>query len=145
MTADQTNTTPDLKVKASLVGLVISLAVCFLCLPVHFSLVWMQSADLVDDAYISARYARNLAEGHGLVYNRAPGDNPRVEGYSNFLWTIIIAQGLKWGSEPKGITHTAGIISNLASILLAMFMVYRLAGTSRWRRQRTSSPPGRSP
>ncbi|MBN1827493.1 MAG: hypothetical protein JW958_14675 [Candidatus Eisenbacteria bacterium] len=42
-----------------------------------------------DDAYISFRYARNLACGHGLRYS--PGENPPVEGYSNFLWVLICA------------------------------------------------------
>jgi hypothetical protein len=46
---------------------------------------------LCDDAYISFRYARNLAEGHGLVFN--PGE--RVEGYTNFLWTLVLA-GAGW-------------------------------------------------
>jgi len=40
-----------------------------------------------DDAYISYRYARNLSEGFGLVWN--PGQH--VEGYSNLLWVEIIA------------------------------------------------------
>ena len=44
-----------------------------------------------DDAFISFRYARNLLEGHGLVFN--PGE--RVEGYSNFLWTLELAA--LWG------------------------------------------------
>ncbi|CAN5390618.1 hypothetical protein BH23CHL1_BH23CHL1_14060 [soil metagenome] len=43
---------------------------------------------LFDDAMISMRYARNLAEGNGLVWN--PGQ-PAVEGYSNPLWTIWMA------------------------------------------------------
>ena len=42
---------------------------------------------LCDDAFISFRYARNLMEGHGLVFNVAE----RVEGYSNFLWVIELA------------------------------------------------------
>jgi hypothetical protein len=42
---------------------------------------------LFDDAMISMRYARNLAEGHGLVWN--PGE--RVEGYTNLLWTLYMA------------------------------------------------------
>ena len=37
-----------------------------------------------DDAFISFRYAANLAHGRGLVWN--PGE--RVEGYTNFLWEI---------------------------------------------------------
>jgi hypothetical protein len=42
---------------------------------------------LDDDAMISMRYARNLAQGAGLVWN--PGE--RVEGYTNFLWTAYMA------------------------------------------------------
>ena len=44
---------------------------------------------LSDDCYISFRYARNLVEGHGLVYN--PGE--RVEGFSNPLWVLLLACG----------------------------------------------------
>ena len=40
-----------------------------------------------DDQMISMRYARNLAEGHGLVFNKGE----RVEGYTNFGWTLIMA------------------------------------------------------
>jgi hypothetical protein len=42
---------------------------------------------LDDDQMISMRYARNLVEGHGLSWN--PGE--RVEGYTNFGWTLIMA------------------------------------------------------
>jgi hypothetical protein len=43
---------------------------------------------LFDDAMISMRYARNLADGYGLVWNPA-GD--RVEGYTNPLWVGFMA------------------------------------------------------
>ncbi len=42
---------------------------------------------LFDDAMISMRYAKNWAHGEGLVWN--PGE--RVEGYSNFGWTAVMA------------------------------------------------------
>jgi hypothetical protein len=42
---------------------------------------------VVDDAFISFRYARNLLEGEGLVYNVGEP----IEGYSNFLWVLIAA------------------------------------------------------
>lgn len=42
---------------------------------------------LTDDAFISFRYARNLVEGHGLVYDLGE----YVEGYSNFLWVLELA------------------------------------------------------
>ncbi len=48
-----------------------------------------------DDAYISYRYARNLSDGLGLVWN--PGQH--VEGYSNFLWVEIIAGLHRLGAD----------------------------------------------
>lgn len=41
----------------------------------------------VDDAYISFRYLDNWLNNQGLVFN--PGE--RVEGYTNFLWLVILA------------------------------------------------------
>lgn len=43
---------------------------------------------LFDDAMISMRYARNLAQGYGPVFN--PGGE-RVEGYTNPLWMLAMA------------------------------------------------------
>jgi hypothetical protein len=43
---------------------------------------------LFDDAMISMRYAKNLADGYGLVWN--PGEVP-IEGYTNPLWVIFMA------------------------------------------------------
>lgn len=40
-----------------------------------------------DDAYISYRYAWNLFNGNGLIFNLGE----RVEGYSNFLYTVLMA------------------------------------------------------
>lgn len=42
---------------------------------------------LGDDAMISMRYAHHLASGDGLVWNLGE----RVEGYTNFLWTLYMA------------------------------------------------------
>lgn len=43
--------------------------------------------DAIDDAYISFRYALNFVQGHGLVFNTGE----YVQGYTNFLWTILMA------------------------------------------------------
>lgn len=53
---------------------------------------------LTDDAFISFRYARNLATGHGLVFN--PGLDA-VEGYTNFLWVLILAAFEFLGAGPE--------------------------------------------
>lgn len=54
-----------------------------------------------DDAFISFRYARNLVEGKGLVYNAGE----RVEGFSNFLWTMLIALGMELKLDPIDVTN----------------------------------------
>lgn len=51
---------------------------------------------VVDDAFISFRYAKNLARGLGFVFN--PGE--RVEGYTNFLWTFLMTPSFLLGIDP---------------------------------------------
>jgi len=70
----------------------------------------------LDDAYISYRYARNLVEGAGLVYN--PGEY--VEGFTNLLWTLLVAAGLALGLEAKAAAHALGLASGVA-VLVATF------------------------
>lgn len=72
-----------------------------------------------DDAYISFRYAVNLVDGHGLVYN--PGE--RIEGYTNFSWTLIVAAGLKLGIDPHVTVKVLGAGAAIATLVL----VYRLS------------------
>lgn len=58
---------------------------------------WIARFDFVaDDAYISFRYARHLAEGHGLRFNL--GESPPVEGYSNLAWVLwcSVAELARW-------------------------------------------------
>ena len=55
---------------------------------------------LSDDAFISFRYSRHWVEGLGLVWN--PGE--AVEGYTNFLWVVIVAAGLRLGVLPEALT-----------------------------------------
>lgn len=59
----------------------IGLAIAF------FVLLCLRYSLTQDDAYISFRYAANFLDGHGLVYNVGE----RVEGYTNFLWVILLA------------------------------------------------------
>lgn len=63
-----------------------------------------------DDAFISYRYADNLARGLGLVFN--PGE--RVEGYTNFLYTLTLAGGVALGASPIPLSHVIGIVSYFA-------------------------------
>jgi len=71
-----------------------------------------------DDAFISFRYSRNLADGMGLVWN--PGE--RVEGYTNFLWVVIVAAGMLLGLEPASFANSLGICSGF--LILAVLIAY---------------------
>jgi arabinofuranosyltransferase len=80
-----------------------------------YSLRW-----IAEDAYISFRYAQNLADGKGLVFNQGE----RVEGYTNFLWTILLTAGLKAGLRPESISVTLGLFCTVISFL-SLFGIYR--------------------
>ncbi len=68
-----------------------------------------------DDAFISYRYARNLVQGQGLVYN--PGE--RVEGYTNLLWTLLISAGLALGLKAEDASHLLSLASGLGALFFA--------------------------
>jgi len=65
----------------------VQLGVVLLPYVLYFLLTWPLFDWLVDDAGITFAYARSLAGGDGLVSQ--PG-MPPVEGYSNFLWLILM-------------------------------------------------------
>jgi len=68
-----------------------------------------------DDAFISMRYAGNLARHGELVFN--PGQ--RVEGYSNFLWTLLLAGWMKaTGADPVPFALGAGWLFGALGIVV---------------------------
>ncbi|MEI7425254.1 MAG: hypothetical protein WCK10_04010, partial [Candidatus Staskawiczbacteria bacterium] len=72
---------------------------------------------MLDDAFISFRYAENFAAGHGLVFN--PGE--RVEGYTTFLWVLILGVGKALGLKVIPLSQNLGALFALGTILLLMF------------------------
>jgi arabinofuranosyltransferase len=81
---------------------------------------WMDY-DAVDDAYISFRYAQNAASGHGLTFNIG---ERRVEGYTNFLWTVMLIPSF-WFRLP---VHTVSLVLGTAWALGCMALVSRSFG-----------------
>ncbi len=61
----------------------------------------------IDDAFITFRYAENLADGFGLTFNQ--GD-PAIEGYSNFLWLLILAVFYKIGLSTYPVAKLLGVL-----------------------------------
>ncbi|MDP8224237.1 MAG: hypothetical protein P9L99_12815 [Candidatus Lernaella stagnicola] len=77
-----------------------------------------------DDIYITMRYAANIADGHGAVYN--PGE--AVEGYSNPLFLGLLALLHPVLDNPWSMTLAAKIIGLLAG-WLTLLAVAGLART----------------
>ncbi len=81
-------------------------------------LVWRFNA-VGDDAFISFRYAKHLAAGHGLRYNLA--ESPPVEGFSNFLWVLLMA-------VPEGLGLDVTVFARVVSVAcgaLLLGLVFR--------------------
>ncbi len=81
-----------------------------------------------DDAFITFRYAANFLDGHGLVYNYGE----RVEGYTNFLWTVFMIIGGLIGLDFVVFSQILGSVFGVGTILL-LFLFARdiFAGVSR--------------
>ena len=74
----------------------------------------------VDDAYITFSFSKNLAAGQGPIFSHGL----RVEGYSNFLWMVLIAVRFLFSSQgdPYGFARTLAF----ASVALTLVMAYRV-------------------
>jgi len=87
-----------------------------IAMTVYGVLVYWFRFIVIDDPYISFRYAKNLVEGNGLVFN--PGE--RVEGYSNLTWVLnsafFIALGFK---DPLFSMQMASFM--IMTMLIALF------------------------
>jgi len=69
-------------------------------------------AYVIDDTFISLRYAHNLASGRGLVFN----SGERVEGYTNFLLVMFAAACLRLGIDPVAATKWLCALAALCTL-----------------------------
>ena len=79
---------------------------------------------VTDDAYISFVYSRNLAEHGELTFNLGQ----HVEGYTNFLWTVILAGGMKLGVPPEIACRVLALICALVTLVLVVRIMDRALG-----------------
>ena len=79
-----------------------------------------------DDAYISMRYAKNFAEGHGLAWNPGEPRGVRVQGFSNLGITLLMAV---IHALPVGPTRTSLIFQglNLGVLVACVLLTYATA------------------
>ena len=76
---------------------------------------------VIDDAYITYRYSENWAQSGKITWN--PGDQPPVEGYTNFLWMALLAIGIKEGLSPI-------ILSKVLGITAFLFILFQIKRTT---------------
>ncbi|MEO5617964.1 MAG: hypothetical protein ABIS67_09345 [Candidatus Eisenbacteria bacterium] len=86
--------------------------------------LWWYQPFAGEDAYITFRYAGELASGHGLVYNAGE----RVMGFTSLPWTLWCALGIALQIDPVGWTRSAGLAADLLSLILGTRMLGAAAG-----------------
>jgi arabinofuranosyltransferase len=82
-------------------------------------------AFLCDDSFIHFRYASNLRDGHGLVWNPPPW-RP-VDGYSSFLWSVSVWAG--WtltGVEPPRSANWVSMAQGLGLFAVVAAAAFRI-------------------
>ncbi|TCP57027.1 dolichyl-phosphate-mannose-protein mannosyltransferase [Tamaricihabitans halophyticus] len=82
---------------------------------------------LAEDAFITFRYAENVAEGHGPVFNIGEP----VEGYTNFLLLGLLSV-LKagFGADVVLSARVLGVLSTIGCVVAAYFLARKLSGRS---------------
>jgi arabinofuranosyltransferase len=87
-----------------------AIAATALTVALHAFLVYRSFFE--DDAFISLRYATRLLQGKGLTWS----DGDRVEGYTNFLWVLLIALGSGIARvDPIAVARALGVASAVAA------------------------------
>jgi arabinofuranosyltransferase len=76
---------------------------------------------LVDDAFITFRYAENLARHGALTWN--VGEKP-IEGYTGVVMPVLMAAAIKCGIAPELATHVLGV----ASYFLGGVLIFLILG-----------------
>lgn len=81
----------------------------------------------IDDAYISLRYARNVAAGEGFAFDSRV---PPVEGYTNFLWVLCEVPVYALGLPGAAVLYAKlfGIGWGIGALAAAFILARRLYG-----------------
>jgi len=88
-----------------------------------------------DDAFITLRYSRNLADGLGPVWNRGE----RVEGYTTFLWMLMHAGFAKAGLNLVSVSLALSLVSLITTTLL-VFGLWRVLASEEPAKTKLRSP-----
>lgn len=88
------------------------------------AVMWVILPNAAEDAYITFRYARNLAVGNGLLYN--PGE--RVMGFSSPLWTLWSALGWRLSGHPVEWARAWSVAADTVTLVAGAGLLRRHCG-----------------
>jgi len=102
-------------------------------LPIIIFIILVSQFNFIqDDSFITYRYVRNILRGYGPIFNTTE----RVEGYTNFLWVMILSLFGKLGlsfSEIIPVSQLLGVVCGVCTIALVYFFsVYYLKIEVMW-------------
>ncbi|WP_431918297.1 ArnT family glycosyltransferase [Amycolatopsis tucumanensis] len=84
-------------------------------------------ATVPDDAFVTFRYARNMAEGYGAVYTIGE----RTQGLPNFLWLVLVTlPGALFGADVVTGAVVLGIACALGCVVVAYLLAKRCTTTT---------------
>jgi arabinofuranosyltransferase len=94
-------------------------------------IAWREFWFLTDDAFITFRYIDHHRMGWGYTWNPPPF--APVEGYSNFLWMVLL-HGI-WaitGAPPPASANVVSLVLSYGTLALTFAMVWRMPLPDRW-------------
>ena len=100
----------------------LQVALASLCIAYGAANAWMHRF-IVDDAFISLRYASNFVNGYGLTWN---ADGEHVEGYTNFLWVLLQSVPLSFGWDSIFCCHLLGLACLVSTLYLTLKLALRV-------------------
>jgi hypothetical protein len=92
---------------------------------VHVAWLWTAQ----EDAFIAYRYIRNLANGHGPIWNIG---EPPVEGYTDFLWVALMALVVRAGFPMVLASQVLGTAFAVAAIGVTASLARRILPGAWW-------------
>ena len=84
---------------------------------------------IIDDAFISFRYARNFYDYGQIAFNK---DETPVEGYSNFLWVILIFVGFFFNIDPILFSKILGMTFCHLSVIVLYKLSFLINKDKKW-------------
>jgi arabinofuranosyltransferase len=108
------------RIRAAMWGIAAAAAAgALIAFAVHVARAWPFT---VDDSFITYRYSQNLAQGHGPIFNLGLG---RAEGYTSFLWMLIMAVPQAIGLSPVLFAKVAGVTLTVGTMGVVVVLIDR--------------------